>query len=38
MKLANLDGRLVVVLEDGVADVETASGRRFGADPMEAFD
>jgi 2-keto-4-pentenoate hydratase/2-oxohepta-3-ene-1,7-dioic acid hydratase in catechol pathway len=38
MKLANLDGRLVVVLADGVADVATASDGRFGPDPMSAYD
>jgi 2,4-diketo-3-deoxy-L-fuconate hydrolase len=38
MKLANLDGRLVLVLVDGVADVATASKGRFGPDPMSAFD
>jgi 2-keto-4-pentenoate hydratase/2-oxohepta-3-ene-1,7-dioic acid hydratase in catechol pathway len=38
MKLANLDGRLVLVLADGVADVATASNGRFGPDPMSAYD
>jgi 2-keto-4-pentenoate hydratase/2-oxohepta-3-ene-1,7-dioic acid hydratase in catechol pathway len=38
MKFANLDGRLVLVLGDGVADVATASDGRFGPDPMSAFD
>ena len=38
MKLANLDGRLVLVRADGVADVATASDGRFGPDPMSAFD
>ena len=38
MKIANLDGRLVLVLEDGVADVAIASNDRFGPDPMSAFD
>ena len=37
MKIANLDGRLVLVVGDGVADVEAASGGRFGPDPMDAF-
>ncbi|HAS13284.1 MAG TPA: fumarylacetoacetate hydrolase [Acidimicrobiaceae bacterium] len=37
MKVANLDGRLVLVIDDAVADVETASGGRFGPDPMGAF-
>jgi 2,4-diketo-3-deoxy-L-fuconate hydrolase len=38
MKLANHDGRLVLVLADGVADVATTSAGRFGPDPMAAFD
>ena len=38
MKLANLDGRLALVLDDGIADVATASGGRFGPDPMSAYD
>jgi 2-keto-4-pentenoate hydratase/2-oxohepta-3-ene-1,7-dioic acid hydratase in catechol pathway len=38
MKLANLDGRLVLVLGDGVADVASVSDGRFGPDPMSAFD
>ena len=38
MKLANLDGRLVVVRTDGVVDVATASDGRFGPDPMAAYD
>ncbi|HEV7720131.1 MAG TPA: fumarylacetoacetate hydrolase family protein [Iamia sp.] len=38
MKLANHDGRLVLVLDDEVADVATASNGRFGSDPMSAFD
>ena len=37
MKLANLDGRLVVVLDDAVVDVATASDGRFGPDPMAAY-
>ncbi|HEX7134732.1 MAG TPA: fumarylacetoacetate hydrolase family protein [Iamia sp.] len=37
MKIANHDGRLVLVLDDGVADVATASDGRFGPDPMSAF-
>jgi 2,4-didehydro-3-deoxy-L-rhamnonate hydrolase len=37
MKLANLDRRLVLVLPDGVADVATTSGGRFGPDPMSAY-
>jgi 2,4-diketo-3-deoxy-L-fuconate hydrolase len=38
MKLANLDGRLALVLEDGIADVAAASDGRFGPDPMSAYD
>ncbi len=38
MKLANHDGRLALVLADGIADVATASDGRFGPDPMTAFD
>jgi len=38
MKLANLDGRLTLVVPDGVADVAAASDGRYGPDPMSAFD
>lgn len=38
MKLANHADRLVLVVEGGVVDVETASDGRFGPDPMSAFD
>ena len=38
MKLANQNGRLVLVVADGVVDVATASNDRFGPDPMSAFD
>jgi len=38
MKLANLAGRLVVVLTEGVVDVAQASGGRFGPDPMSPYD
>jgi 2-keto-4-pentenoate hydratase/2-oxohepta-3-ene-1,7-dioic acid hydratase in catechol pathway len=38
MKLANLTGRLVLVLDEGVADVAAASGGRFGPEPMSTFD
>ncbi|WP_062289497.1 fumarylacetoacetate hydrolase family protein [Demequina phytophila] len=38
MRVANLDGRLVLVTEEGRAvDVAEASGGRFGPDPMAAF-
>jgi len=38
MKIANLDGRLAVVLDDQVADVATVSSGRFGPDPATLFD
>jgi 2-keto-4-pentenoate hydratase/2-oxohepta-3-ene-1,7-dioic acid hydratase in catechol pathway len=38
VKLAAHDGRLALVLADGVADVATASDGRFGPDPMAAYD
>ena len=38
MKIAQLDGRLALVLDDGVADVATTSDGRFGPGPMSAFD
>jgi 2-keto-4-pentenoate hydratase/2-oxohepta-3-ene-1,7-dioic acid hydratase in catechol pathway len=37
MKLANLAGRLALVLDDSAADVATASQGRFGPDPMSAY-
>lgn len=37
MKLANVAGRAALVLDDGIADLETASGGRFGPDPMDAY-
>jgi 2,4-didehydro-3-deoxy-L-rhamnonate hydrolase len=38
MKLANSNGRAVLVLGDRVADVAEISGGRFGPDPMSVFD
>ncbi len=38
MKLANQDGRIVLVVSDGVVDAATASDGRFGPDPMSVFD
>ena len=38
MKLANHDGRLAIVLPDGVVDVATARDGRFGPDPMAAYE
>ena len=38
VKLANLEGRAVLVVEGGALDVETASGGAFGSDPQAVFD
>ncbi len=38
MKLANVDGRAVVVLGEEIVDVATASDGRFGPDPMELYE
>lgn len=38
MKIANHDGRLALVLDDGIVDVADASAGRFGPDPMSAYD
>jgi 2,4-didehydro-3-deoxy-L-rhamnonate hydrolase len=38
MKLANHHGRAALVIDGGIADVETVSERRFGSDPMALFD
>jgi 2,4-didehydro-3-deoxy-L-rhamnonate hydrolase len=38
MKLADHSGRAALVLDDGVADVERASGGRFGPDVMALYD
>jgi 2-keto-4-pentenoate hydratase/2-oxohepta-3-ene-1,7-dioic acid hydratase in catechol pathway len=38
MKLANHHGRATLVIDGGIADVETVSERRFGSDPMALFD
>lgn len=38
MKLAHHDGRAVLVIDDGIADVERASGGRFGSDVMALYD
>ena len=37
MRIANVNGRLVLLGETGGIDVETASGGRFGADPQAVF-
>jgi 2-keto-4-pentenoate hydratase/2-oxohepta-3-ene-1,7-dioic acid hydratase in catechol pathway len=38
VKLANSGGRAVLVLGDEIADIATASGGRFGPDPMAPYD
>ena len=38
MKIANANDRAVLVLGDEIADVATASGGRFGPDPMGVYD
>jgi len=38
MKLANLDGRAVLVVEGGALDVEAASDGAYGPDPQTLFD
>lgn len=38
MKLADHAGRAVLVFDDGIADVERASGGRFGPDVMALYD
>lgn len=38
MKIANVNGRAALVLDDQIADVEQTSGGRFGPDPMGLFD
>ncbi len=38
MRTANLDGRLVLVRDDGAVDVERASAGRFPSDPQAAFE
>jgi 2,4-diketo-3-deoxy-L-fuconate hydrolase len=37
MRIANVDGRLKLVVADGAVDVATASEGRFGADPQAAY-
>lgn len=38
MKLANLAGRAVLVVDGGALDVHDASGARFGPDPASVYD
>ena len=37
MRIANVNGRLKLLVADGAVDVETASGGRFSADPQAAY-
>ncbi|RSD12037.1 fumarylacetoacetate hydrolase family protein [Amycolatopsis eburnea] len=37
MRIANLDGRLVLLTSGGALDVERASGQRFSADPHAVY-
>ena len=38
MKLANLDGRAVLITDDGAIDLATASDGRFGPDVQAVYD
>lgn len=38
MKIANLDGRVALVVDDTAVDVADASGGRFGPDPMDVYE
>lgn len=38
MKIANVNGRTALILGDGIADIETASGGRFRSEPMSLFE
>lgn len=38
MRIANLDGRLVVLRDDGAIDVERASEGEFSSDPQDVYD
>lgn len=38
MKVANVDGRAVLVLGDEIADIATTSDGQFGPDPMTIYD
>lgn len=37
-RIANIDGRLKIVLPDGLVDVDTASGGRFVANPQAVYE
>jgi 2-keto-4-pentenoate hydratase/2-oxohepta-3-ene-1,7-dioic acid hydratase in catechol pathway len=38
VRIGNLAGRLVIIVDAGAIDVESASGGRFGADPQAVYD
>lgn len=38
MKIANVNGRAALVLEEGIADIATSSDGQFGPDPLTIFD
>ena len=38
MKLANLKGRAVLILNEAIADVHDVSGGHFGPDPMGVYE
>ena len=38
MRVANLDGRLVLLRDFGAVDVERASGGKFGSDPQQIYE
>jgi len=38
MRIANVEGRLKLLVADGAVDVESASGGRFGHDPQAAYE
>ncbi len=37
MRIANVDGRMKLLVGGGAVDIETASGSRFGADPHASY-
>jgi 2-keto-4-pentenoate hydratase/2-oxohepta-3-ene-1,7-dioic acid hydratase in catechol pathway len=37
VKIANVDGRAALIIDDSVADIAVASDGRFGPDPMDVF-
>ncbi len=38
MKIANVNGRATLVIDDEIVDIETASGGAFAANPMSPYD